>query len=163
MTCVFLKTFQNVDMSNDNVDKDIRELLSQAAKALHRIGELLDSGGGFPLSAQKQVDARICLTCGKKIPPNVRVFRGNHEACYRRVYRKIQLKQMTESEAVAAGLLAPALPGGGGGKVTDDRLVEYLASRDQPRDPDAVAKTFHEKKKELSGKKKKHPAPNETE
>lgn len=66
----------------------------------------------FPQWAQDLVDQRICLVCKKKIAVNDTPNRGNHERHYRKVKRAIDRGELTEAEAIAKGILAPAKSAG---------------------------------------------------
>lgn len=118
---------------------DIVKLVHQVEGLLKRIKYLLErESAGFPEKLETLVKKRICLGCGKKMPKESRVFRGNHESCYRRVYRKIQDGKISDGEAVDVGLLTPASPGGKPRIST--HLDEYLAVREQESAEYAVTK-----------------------
>lgn len=147
-TCSSFQKFDNVDMANDK--DDILKLVQQAEDLLVRVKYLLlRDTANFPEEAQKMLDQRICLGCGKRIPKTVRVFRGNHERCYRRTYRKIQDGKISDREAVDAELLSPAAPGGKIRKST--HLDEYLTIREKEGEDYSVKRTGKKK----STKKKK--------
>jgi hypothetical protein len=136
--------------------------LENIARELAAMRALLEEEAGeFPAWAQELVDQQICLDCRKKIHPKDPQTRGNHATCARRITRRIDAGELTDAEAVRNGLLAPRKSPGpkADAKPSNSRLAQYLASRDQPRDPDTVAKKFHEKKKELAAKKKPSPKP----
>ena len=115
-------------MTNDR--DDIKSLIQLAGNLLERARYLLErESSGFPEELRELVQQRICLGCRKKIPGSVRVVRGNHESCYRRVHRKIQAGILSDTEAIDAGLLTPPSPGGKSRQSTS--LDRYIAVRDE--------------------------------
>ncbi len=75
---------------------------------LNQIKQILSESVAIPPpSTNELVSSQICLNCKKKITAKQKQVRGCHEHCYRRIIRSIDDNQLTENEAISAGILAP--------------------------------------------------------
>lgn len=80
----------------------LRGLLQQAVDLLDAL--VKTSPAAFPHSRQSLLERGVCLVCEK--PIHGRKIRGCHESCYKSVMRLIERGEVTESEAIAGGVLA---------------------------------------------------------
>lgn len=85
----------------------------------------------FPKERLALVEAGVCLNCGKSIGES-RPVRGCHEYCYKQVSASIKSGEMTDFEAVEAGLFLPK-DTGGGRKSADTTLAKVLAQKEESR------------------------------
>ena len=105
---------------------------------LERLREMIGDAGlqppVFPQSAVKDVNAKICLNCGKSTKGK-RVVRGCDEACHRQVMRAIEAGEFTDDEAVRRGLLTPKQKGGRKPKA-DTKLAQIRRGKESEIDED---------------------------
>lgn len=120
------------------------------------IADIDDELPAAPDIAQK-LSGRICLQCGKVVPADEQYRRGLCVTHYEATRRKLMAREVSDSELVAHGLIAPPRSGGKS-RGSKSALDEYLESRDES--PDEVADRLQEMGRELTRKKsakgKKH-------
>lgn len=120
------------------VDKTVRMNSAEAVAALNRIARDIEqvrvyleskAGAGdaisLPADAAAKLANRICLNCGKVIPPDEKVVRGCDVACRQSIRRAIREGKMTEEAAIENGILAPPGPTGRRPRA-DTRLAELI-------------------------------------
>ncbi len=112
--------------------KQLAKKLAGIAESIQRLAEELDAAA----SEAKEVVSITCLQCGveTKTPR-----RGCCPTCYQRTYQRIRRGQMTEAEAVEAGLLSPQRSKGGRKPSKKTALDEYLATKGRRSGADAEA------------------------
>jgi hypothetical protein len=137
------------------MDMDIQTVSARIEALILELRQLqtlvLDGVPEFPQEAGDRLASGKCLTCGK--PLDGRVLRGNHERCHKRVIRRIRDGELTESEAITAGLLTMS-SSGGRPRILDDRLHQVIAEGTQDI---ADAVSDHRKKKAKSATKTSKP------
>lgn len=95
---------------------DTKKIIARIDEAIETLESIKRTIAGpaaeFPKQRLSLIENRICLSCELKIPAEEKVFRGCHERCYRQISRKIEKGQITDTEAILAGSLAPPEPPG---------------------------------------------------
>ena len=92
------------DMDSSDAIKRIDSVIYE----LSQLKKLLTEGTAVPPpSIQELISSRTCLNCKKKITAAQKSVRGCHQHCYRRIIRSIESGQLTENDAITAGILAP--------------------------------------------------------
>lgn len=153
--------------------EEIKRRLNAARQILDTIEGMLDADvAEFPAELSELVDQRICLECRKKIPQSQNPVRGNHPSCYRRIARRIDSGDLSESEAIRNGLLAPKRAPGpkpGPRSTKNSALDEYLANRDRSDEAAEeqaehfakIAQEKTEQKRKKASKRQRKPASEE--
>ena len=154
MTQVFyvqgVALLDDVDKISDMDPSDTIKRIDSVIFELHQIKKLLtESAPVPPPSTQDLVSSQICLNCKKKITSNQKQVRGCHEHCYRRIIRSIEDSQLTENEAITAGILAPKRKSGRkrSGNTGLDVLIAEKAEAYQTELPKLEGKKSATKKK----------------
>lgn len=119
---------KNFLMDTEAIAKQI-EMLIKGLAVLQRM--ITQDVPTFPSERLTLVEAGTCLNCGKPIGES-RPVRGCHEYCYKQVSASIKQGEMTDFEAVEAGLFLPK-EAGGSRKSTDTTLAKILAKKDEAR------------------------------
>ncbi len=98
----------DMDKMSDMDPSDTIKRIDSVIFELHQIKKRLTESAAIPPpSTMDLVSSHICLNCKKKITSHQKEVRGCHEHCYRRIIRSIEDNQLTENEAITAGILAP--------------------------------------------------------
>jgi hypothetical protein len=91
----------------------IKQRIDIAIELLQKLRNEVDAGQPkLPPEAQELYDRGICLFCKTRFDVGERAHRGVHEHEHRKMLRRIEKGELTESELIEMGLLAPAKPAG---------------------------------------------------
>jgi hypothetical protein len=100
------------------MDMDVQKIKNQIdilANHLQALRDLVSEKlPDLPQRAIARIEKNECLSCGKPLEetPPVKIVRGNHERCYRKITRSIQKGLTTENAAITAGMLTHPDQGG---------------------------------------------------
>jgi hypothetical protein len=117
---------KNFAMDADAIARQIKKLIVELTVLERMVSEGVPT---FPADRLTLVAEKVCLNCNKPLGKS-RDVRGCHEYCYKQVKSSIKAGEMTEFEAVEAGLVLPKEVGGGR-KPTGTQLAKLLAQKSE--------------------------------
>lgn len=112
----FLPVMDSTIMETRAVQQHIRSVIEQLTR-------LLDNLSAKSETPEMQV-AREKSEKGDDV-----IYRGDHQKCYKRVWRVIHAKEITEEQAIRRGWMLPAEQGGR--KISDptDPIAKFMAEK----------------------------------
>lgn len=92
-----------LDMEEKEIIEELDKLIRHATRLKAAIAA---EAPVMPPEAIEKLRLGLCLVCGKKIRPDQKQVRGDHESCYKQVMREIEAGIRTMDEAISDGLIA---------------------------------------------------------
>ena len=129
---------------NSTMDVEaIARQVEKLAKELAILQKMVNEGvPTFPEARLAIVASKVCLNCNKPIGES-REVRGCHEYCYRQIKTSLNKGEMSEFQAIQAGLILPKETAGGRrssetqlsqilDKLKEDMRILGLSKKDDP-------------------------------
>lgn len=114
------KNTKNIDLpcvvSSNRATMNNREILQHVKAVIEQLTTLVDTLSTKletpeMVIAQKRSNSGLCCYCGEPHGDD-KVYRGDHEKCYKKIQRLVSSKESTDEQAVRRGWWLPAEKGG---------------------------------------------------